>query len=261
MSDLTYSRSFGTGERKALAIHCSLAHSGAWAAVAGLLNDEITLTAFDMPGHGRSTSWEGRGDIQDVTMAEGLALLTEPMDLIGHSFGGTVALRMATERPDLVRTLTLVEPVLFAVAQQDAPETLAANEAELTDFEKGLISGDFELATRTFVRVWGDGRKWTDLPEELRTYMVERIEFVPLARPSLYDDRAGLLKEGALDALSMPTLIIDGGATHPVMKPICDGLAKRLPNASRLTVDGAGHMVPISHPKPVVEGLRRLFSL
>ena len=257
----TFSRTFGTGPRKVIAIHCSLAHSGAWAGVGKLMGNEISLLAMDMPGHGRSSDFDGQGDIQDFTTAEGLALLSEPMDVIGHSFGATVALRMAIARPDLVRTLTLIEPVFFAIALEDAPEVVEAHETELADFENGLKTGDYELAARTFVRVWGDGRKWTDLPDELRQYMIDRITFIPLARPALYDDRAGLLSAGVLDAVSMPTLVVDGGATHPIMTPVCDGLANRLPNATRLTVDGAGHMVPITHAGAFADGLRGLFSL
>ena len=38
----------------------------------------------------------------------------EPMDVVGHSFGGSIALRLALEMPELVKSLTLIEPVCFA---------------------------------------------------------------------------------------------------------------------------------------------------
>jgi lipase len=54
-----------------------------------------------------------------------LGLLPEgPVHLIGHSFGATVALRLAIEAPERVASLTLIEPVLFAAAP-DGPEKRA----------------------------------------------------------------------------------------------------------------------------------------
>jgi len=256
----THSRVFGTGPRHALAIHCSLAHAGAWAGLGELLGDQLSITAMDMPGHGRSGPWTGEGDIQDATLAEAAKFLTGPMDVIGHSFGGTVALRLAVEHPELVRTLTLVEPVFFAVAGADGSPALAQQNEELRDFDQAIQDKDFETAARSFNRVWGDGRPWDSLPETLRDYMIERIWIIPEAKPALYDDRSGLLEKGVLDRVSMPVLIIDGDQTHAVMKPICDGLAARLPDARRLTVEGAGHMVPISHANQVAAAVKALIG-
>ena len=57
----------------------------------GALSDQLTALAYDLPSHGRSGDWDGTGDLHDVATDMGRALLTEPMDLIGHSFGATVA--------------------------------------------------------------------------------------------------------------------------------------------------------------------------
>ena len=88
-------RTFGTGPRQALAIHCSLAHSGAWSGVAAALAEDMTITAFDMPGHGRSSDWDGNGDYLQAVAAIAATFLTEPVDLIGHSAGGIAALQLA----------------------------------------------------------------------------------------------------------------------------------------------------------------------
>src|SRR6056297_1968124 len=87
-------RQFGQGERAALMIHCSLAQSASWSAMARHMSAELSMTAFDMPGHGGSADWDGRGEIQDVTVRIAAAFCTDgPRDVIGHSFGATVALR------------------------------------------------------------------------------------------------------------------------------------------------------------------------
>ena len=152
-----FSRSFGHGPRRVLAVHCSLAHSGAWRGLAEVLAEEITLTAFDMLSHGRSPDWDGQGNFQLRNAAAGLELLTGPVDLIGHSFGATVALRMAMARPHMVRSLTLIEPVLFAVAKADDPAMLAAMEEDSRPIDAAWAAGDLELATRLFNRMWGPG--------------------------------------------------------------------------------------------------------
>ena len=99
-------RRFGHGPRPALAIHCSLAHSGAWRGVGAALSDELTLRAFDLPMHGRSGDWDGQGNIHDVATDMALSLLEAPMDLIGHSFGATVALRLGSLFIAYIRDIT-----------------------------------------------------------------------------------------------------------------------------------------------------------
>ena len=115
----TLTRSFGEGPRRALAIHCSPAHSGSVTGLMGALSDQLTAIAYDLPSHGKSSDWDGTGDLHDVATNMGRALLTEPMDLIGHSFGATVAMRLGMEHPELVRSLTMIEPVYFAHAVAD----------------------------------------------------------------------------------------------------------------------------------------------
>ncbi|MEP2715531.1 alpha/beta hydrolase [Pseudophaeobacter sp.] len=259
-----FSRNFGAGPRRVLAVHCSLAHSGAWRGLASELTEEITLTGFDMYAHGRSPDWNGDGDFQTANVEAGLALLeaeASPVDLIGHSFGATVALRMAQARPGLVRSLTLIEPVLFAVTRLEAPELQAVLEAEEAPFNDLLRAGEVEQATRLFNRMWGTGKpKWAQMPEAARSAMVRGMKAVPKSFGALYLDDKGLLQPGALDAVALPVLLLSGGESQPVMALINQGLARRLPQARCDVVSGAGHMLPITHAKEVADLLRQFWS-
>lgn len=220
------------------------------------LADELTLRAFDLPMHGKSCDWDGQTDIHDLATEMALSLLEAPMDLIGHSFGATVALRIAIERPELVRSLTMIEPVYFAAAAQDDPASMAEYNDQNAAFETAMAEGDRELAARLFNRVWGDGTKWDAIPASTRAYMVDRIHFIPASTPFLGEDRGGLLAPGMFDRATMPALLVEGSASPKAAHAINDSLMRRLPDARRVTVEGAGHMVPITHPGDVAEAVR-----
>lgn len=257
----TYCRSFGHGPRKVLALHCTIAHSGAWRGLATLMEDEATFVAPDMPSHGRSPDWDRQGDYQDHCVAAAEPFLSERMDVIGHSFGATIALRLAVARPDLVRSLTLIEPVYFAVCLQDAPDLMADHAARAGPFSEALESGDEELGARLFNRMWSDGGpKWPDLPAATRAAMVRSIHVVPAQHESLFDDRPGMLQPGVLDRVTMPCLLLSGGNSAPVMPAINDGLARRLPDAECQIVKDAGHMLPITHAKATAKAFRALLA-
>ena len=256
-----YARQFGHGPRQVLAIHCTLAHSGAWRGLAAQMADEATFTAFDMLTHGRSADWDGQGDVQDRMVEIAESLLTERMDVIGHSFGATVALRLAMAHPERVRSLTLVEPVYFCFAMQDAPDLVARHEADAAPFSGPLERGDFETGARLFNEMWGGaGVPWEDMPDAARAGMVRSIRFVPACRPSLYDDLAGVLEPENLARVRMPVLLLRGSDSHPVTPAINDAIARRLADADNALVEGAGHMLPITHPGEVAKHLRALFA-
>jgi lipase len=251
----------GRGRRRALMLHCSLAHSGAWSGLAARLGQQLSMTAFDLPGHGRSGDWDGTADLHALSTAIAGVLAAElagpaaPVELIGHSFGATVALRLALERPGLVRGLTLIEPVLFAAARDAAPEVFAATATAFAPVYALCAKGEHAAAARAFLRIWGNGQRWDDLPPAQRAYATRRIAMIPATDAALSQDAAGLLRPGRLEALDRPVLLISGGSSPPIIAAIACELTRRLPQARSATVPGAGHMVPITHPGPVAEAI------
>jgi lipase len=241
-------RHFGTGARQVLALHCSLAHGGAWAALAAHLPG-TTLIAPDLPGHGTAPDWDGRADLHGLATRQTLVLLREtgPLDVIGHSFGATVALRAALEDPDLIRSLTLIEPVLFCAARAAGWPGWAGYMADHAPFAAHLAAGRPEDAARQFQAIWGTGQAWEKPPPRQRAYIVDRIHLITAQNPTLLDDAAGLLAPWRLESLGIPTLLVEGAESPPIIAAIHDELARRLPQATREVIPGAGHMAPITH--------------
>jgi lipase len=261
--DLPPHRSWSLGgTRPVLALHCSLAHAGAWSGLALHLSG-VTLTATDQPGHGRAAPWQPGTDLHGLATRQSIAMaehLGAPLDLIGHSFGGTVALRLMLERPDLVRSLTLIEPVIFAAARAAGDPAFAPFLAGHRAFADLIRAGRRVEAAAGFHAAWGAGQALADLPERARRYMVDRIHLIEAQNPVLVDDAAGLLRAYGLESIGVPVLLVEGAASPPVIAAIQGELARRLPQVTRLSVPGAGHMVPITHPEPVAAAVMALLA-
>ncbi|MDE9449732.1 alpha/beta hydrolase [Aliiroseovarius sp. Z3] len=259
----TYWHRSGSGSRSALMLHCSLAHSGAWRGLERHLSGILNMVAFDLPGHGRSADWDGVGDFQDkaVQIAEALwdQEISDPVDLIGHSFGGTIALRLAQRHPDRVRSLTMYEPVLFAAAK-DHP-TFAENSAYMEGpFADAMRAGDRMEAARLFNVLWGRDAAWQALPMSLREDMAKRIHLIPAGKTVTHDDIHGQAAPGALERLDLPVLLMEGARSPAMVAATHDALAARLPNVQRRVFAGAGHMAPISHPAEVGDAISAFLS-
>ncbi|MEH6519885.1 alpha/beta fold hydrolase [Sulfitobacter sp.] len=256
----THTHLYEGAERRALAVHCTLGHSGAWRGVAAALKDDLSLLAFDLPSHGKSGVWDRSGNVHDVATDMARGLIEGPMDLIGHSFGATIALRIAVESPELVRSLTLIEPVYFAAVLVDEPELLEEYKRENAAMDAAFASGDEREAARVFNRDWGDGTPWDLLPERMKDHMTRLIHYVPASSAFLHHDSAGLLDAGRMERASMPTVLIEGDKSPPMSAKVAASLQKRLPNIERVVVEGAGHMLPITHPGAVVGPIQALLA-
>ena len=250
------------GTRPVLALHCSLAHAGAWAGLASLLSG-VTLTATDQPGHGRAAEWVPGSDLHGLATGQSIAMaehLGAPVDLIGHSFGGTVALRIVLERPELVRSLTLIEPVIFAAARAAGDPCFAPFHAGHRAFVDLVAAGRMAEAAALFHGQWGTGQPLAALPERARRYLVDRIHLIRAQDPALVEDAAGLLRAWGMEAVAVPVLLVEGAKSPPVIAAIQTELARRLPQVTRLVVPGAGHMVPITDPGPVAKAIIELLA-
>lgn len=109
-----------------LLVHGVTGHGWLWSDVAGQLTLWGQVLAVDLRGHGDS-QWSPDGDYDSTVLADDLAAIIEqfeePADVVGLSWGGLVAIRLAARHPHLVRRLAVLDvPTRSAQAPDEVPE-------------------------------------------------------------------------------------------------------------------------------------------
>jgi pimeloyl-ACP methyl ester carboxylesterase len=248
-------RVLGQGPQAGLALHCNLGHSGAFRGLSAGLEDLLTLEAPDMPGHGRSVPYREEVPTGQWMLDAIVVRITEPVHVIGHSYGGLIGLRLALLRPDLVRSLSLYEPVTMLGARAKAPEAVAHNQAHMERVFALYDAGDTEGAVRLFVEEWGGGVPWEMLPEETRAAFQAQAGFVMASQLDVLHDVGEIMPR--LGQIEVPVVVMDGALSPAIMKPACDYVAEHVQNGRRVTVAGAGHMGAITHAAEVAVEVRK----
>lgn len=243
-------RIWGAGET--LLIHCALAHSGVLGALAEALPGGGR--AFDLAGHGTGPAWTG-GEYQGQCVELAIAAMARPGPVFGHSFGGTVALRMAVERPDLVTALTLVEPVFFAALRLHDPEAYVALQAASAPLMAAHEAGDAHMMAQIFTGMWG-GAPWGPLPQGFRDAIAAQMPLIIAQADGIDADVGQVFEPGRLEALDIPVTLIRGSETQPSVAAIHRVLTELLPDARAHVIEGARHMCPLTHPKAVADLMR-----
>ena len=165
-----------------------------------------------------------------------------PAHIIGSSYGGRIALHLARDRPDLVRTLVLAEPGLGAWLQQrdDGPPVLADLMNNYFDpGTKAIDAGDLELGTRLFVTgVSGPG--WFErLPREVLSRYKQNIRV-----QAFHGSPAPFTREEA-EKISAPVLLLTGESTKGLFRIVVEELMKHLPRAERAEIPNSSHLMTV----------------
>src|SRR5215831_4592391 len=119
-------REAGAGE-PIMFLHCSAGSSSAWVPVMNHLGRDYRALAPDLLGYGRSAAWPGNAPLasdEELGVLEALLnVVGRSVHLVGHSYGGTVALNAARRFPQRIASLTLIEPVAFQLLRiADEPD-------------------------------------------------------------------------------------------------------------------------------------------
>ena len=243
------SLTLGKGDDQALLLHCSLANSRAWLPLANEFKDILSMIAFDLPGHGMSQDWDYTSDYQDRCLDISSTFINKPIHLVGHSFGATVALRVAQRFPDFVKSISLIEPVFFAAAFSDYRELEARFMLDHADYFKAGEDKNWHLAAELFLKLWGNNEDWNLLSEIKKRQFAKRIPLTFEISKAIYNDPHNMLKEHTFSSLTGKSLIIYGDRSHLIMPYIGKALSVRVPNTELKCIQNAGHMLPMTHPK------------
>jgi pimeloyl-ACP methyl ester carboxylesterase len=200
----------------------------AWAPVQ-VLSDRFELVTPNRGGYPPGPPLE-RIDFEE--QADELApLLEDGSHLVGHSYGGLIALLMAARRPDAVLSLAVSEPPAFALARGNPDvERLLERLDEIRRSER-----DPRTFLVGFLEAVGSN---AELPDPLPPEAEQSIRATMAERSPLEAE----LPLSELASTPFPKLVISG-AHHPAFDAVCDVLEQQLP-AERAVLPGAGHSVP-----------------
>ena len=204
--------------------------------------------ALDLPGHGASTAPLADASAPAIAaqVAAALANTGEPVHVVGHSFGGAVAIALAAARPDLVASLTLVAPAGIGGK---------VNRDFIAEFSEMESVGDAMTALTRLV----------DRRRLISRQMAERV-LADMRRPG----RRAAIRAVGRALLDLPGLIaplVDTVARLPIRRAVIWGAADRVspPEPDRIArlaaetvmVAAAGHLPHMERPAAVNAVLRR----
>ncbi len=243
----------GSGET-VLLLHATASAGAQWQALAETLRSDWRVVAPDLYGYGESDPWPGHGPFalaEEAALAE--AVLADagrgPFHLIGHSYGGAVALRLAMQQPERLLSLVLIEPVAFHLLRQEAPSPanrdLFGEVMEVATLVSGAAaSGDYRHAMARFVDYWNGQGAWLRAKPELQGALARHTPKVAL---DFWAATTESTPRAAYERIAVPTLILSGARSPRPTRRIAELLAESLPASRLQTIDGAGHMLPLTH--------------
>jgi pimeloyl-ACP methyl ester carboxylesterase len=241
----------GAGQETPIVLlHATLSASIQLTGLARLLAARGPVLALDRRGGGESGVSMPRPLDVAVHVADVAALLdTEGITagvLVGHSFGGVVALEVAARVPGRIRAIIAWEPPYGPLA--DA-EIRAAFAAVATATERAFASGGGAAAAAAFLDgVAGDGA-WAALPARARAFLAAQ------GAGAFADAALGGLEPAGLSLIAAPVTVLTGTASEPFYAPIARAVVARIPGARLVSLEGLRHPAPITDPEPVAAAI------
>lgn len=230
-------------------IHGSFASDATWKKIIAVQAKKHQCIAIKLPGHGGAPE---PNDMPAPTLATEINLVVhiieqttdQAVHLIGHSFGGVVALAVALSGRVKVRQLTLFEPVaawVLAVAQ-DHPHYQQVQDC-FALYQQDLAQPTADACQRV-IDFWGQAGDFKALPkgiqEQMRGLTAHNFRHWQLSKniSSTAHD---------LQHCTIPTHVVYGTCSSPVTRAVCEHLASLMPHCYAFSIQGASHFLVTTH--------------
>lgn len=228
-------------------LHSSQSNTSQWRALIQQLQTDYDIIGIDLLGYGKAPAVAleqveaFRFTDEIPRIVQGIKALVDerPVTLIGHSYGGALALKLALEKLLNVQALAVFEPVAFHV--------LEANEAARQEIEAiaaQMDANDPVQSTATFVDYWNQSGFFAALPAKVQQLMASQAQKVAMDFAALMGEPHKLVD---YCRLAQPVLLLTGSQTQQSAKRVAEQLQRVLPDV-RVKQLACGHMGPLTHP-------------
>jgi pimeloyl-ACP methyl ester carboxylesterase len=232
-------------------VHSSVSGARQWRRLMDDLKFHFRVRAVNLYGYGDTPPWpaEARQSLTDqARLVEGAVPAdADEICLVGHSFGGAVAMKVAARLSGRVAKLVLLEPNPFQLLAQAGRMDAFAEAMSLRDAIKNYgAAGEWATAAEIFADYWTGTGTWRAMPPDRRLAFSEALKPNFFEWDAVMDDTTRVEEWAA--ALPRATLVAFDPAGVSPTREIAAILRRSCPGWTFAEVRGAGHMAPLTRP-------------
>jgi pimeloyl-ACP methyl ester carboxylesterase len=235
-------------------VHSSMAGARQWSRLTRELADRFTVHAVNLFGYGKTPAWSDAqppslDDYADAVSA--IAPSGERISMVGHSFGGAVAMQAALRLGERVDRLVLIEPSLFYLLRLHGR---TGAYGEIAAVAQHTAHPDATVGAGQFIDYWSGPGAWAATPAERQAAFTRQVGVVAHEFGAVLD--GGTPRETWATALPRNTLLLCSQAPRRPSREIIELLSAAQPAWGVTRLPDGGHMAPLTHPElvnPVVQ--------
>ena len=241
----------GSSGPMVILVHSSVSGARQWRRLMDDLKNEFRVRAVNLFGYGKTPPWPA-DEMQTLNDQARLVEAAIPPDvheiyLVGHSFGGSVAMKVAARWTGNVARLVLLETNPFYLLAQAGRMDAFAEAMELRNYIKSFgARNEWAAAAEKFADYWNGEGTWRDMSPD------RRIAFSQSLKPNFFEWDAVMNETTPVEewAMLLPeaTLLVSDPCTVLPIREITALLRRSCPRWAYKEVPGAGHMAPLTRP-------------
>jgi pimeloyl-ACP methyl ester carboxylesterase len=244
-----------TGEGPtAVLVPGSCSTGAAWRPIITRCTSGLRCVTTSLLGYGGTAERRSGADPDISHEAEAIEAVIRrsggPVHLVGHSFGGLVALAVAMRRRAPLISLTIAEAPAAKILASMGEEPHYRAFRKMTDSYFLAFNAGEKSAIERMIDFYGGAGTFSGWPQRFRDYAIQTTPVNLLDWASAY---AFELTPALLAMVAVPTLVLWGEASHPAAKRANELLGQCIPNAATAEIPGAAHFMISTHAGEVAE--------
>jgi pimeloyl-ACP methyl ester carboxylesterase len=245
-------------------VHSSVSGARMWRRLMDDLKDDFHVRAVNLYGYGRTPPWfsDAPQSLEDQARLVETALPTnvDIFCLVGHSLGGSVAMKLAASLSGRISRLVLLETNPFHLLKQSGRAEAFAEIMELRNcIKKFGALGEWATAAEQFADYWGGAGSWQNMRTE------RRIAFAEAMKPNYFEWDAVMDETTPVEQwarlLPRSTLLVGDPNTVLPIREITAILRRSCPMWTYKEIAGGGHMAPLTRPDLINPLVRSFLGL
>jgi pimeloyl-ACP methyl ester carboxylesterase len=230
-------------------VHSSMAGARQWSRLTGELTGRFATRAVNLFGYGKTPAWSAARPPSLDDFAAAVVAATPKVgkvSLVGHSFGGAVAMQAARRLGDRVDRLVLIEPSLFYLLTLHGRTDAYA---EIAGVSERMAHPDPAIAAEHFIDYWSGPGAWAATSEERKAVFTRGVSVVAHEWRAVLDGDTP--RETWATALPHETLLLCSQAPRRPSREIIELLSAAQPDWRVARLADGSHMAPLTHPQLV----------